>query len=164
MHVISKFCLKLVSRVIFGNTFFKFKYNYCIKRKQKKYYKVLWLVAHFIINQRWKKKNVFYGTSKEVFTQNILYVFCKDTSSWAKHRTNKTKLFQLTLNLITSSILACLPSLTQEWKKLGATLTPRASDVIPVWVRSACVAITRNVPKRRTSKCWENTGIVVMSL
>jgi len=38
----------------------------------------------------------------------------------------------LTLNFITSSILACFPSETQLWKNEGATDTPRASDVIPV--------------------------------
>lgn len=37
-----------------------------------------------------------------------------------------------TLNLWTSSIVAVLPSDTQEWKNDGATDTPKASDVIPV--------------------------------
>lgn len=61
---------------------------------------------------------------------------------------------KFTLNLITSSILAVFPSLTQVWKKLGATLTPKASLVIPVPAISLLEAITRKVPKRRTSKRW----------
>lgn len=39
---------------------------------------------------------------------------------------------ELTLKRWTSSIVAVLPSDTQEWKKDGATDTPRASEVIPV--------------------------------
>lgn len=66
----------------------------------------------------------------------------------------KLLLLLLTLNLITSSIFAVLPSLTQLWKKLGATETPNASDVIPVRALSAFVAITRNVPKRSTNNRW----------
>jgi hypothetical protein len=58
----------------------------------------------------------------------------------------------LTLNLSTSSILAVLPSLTHDWKKLGATDTPSASDVMPVWARSALLAMTRKVPNNNTNK------------
>lgn len=57
----------------------------------------------------------------------------------------------LTLNRITSSILAVFPSLTQDWKKLGATDTPRASLDMPVPARSLLDAITRNVPNSSTS-------------
>jgi hypothetical protein len=70
----------------------------------------------------------------------------------------------LTLNLITSSIFAVFPSLTQLWKKLGATETPNASDVIPVRALSAFVAITRNVPKRSTSNRWVYVGKDVINL
>jgi hypothetical protein len=55
---------------------------------------------------------------------------------------------------MTSSIFAVFPSLTQLWKKLGATETPSASDVIPVLALSAFVAITRNVPNRSTNNRW----------
>lgn len=58
----------------------------------------------------------------------------------------------LTLNRKTSSIRAFLPSLTHDWKKLGATETPSASLVIPVWPRSELLAITRNVPKSSTRR------------
>lgn len=57
---------------------------------------------------------------------------------------------QFTLNRRTSSILAVFPSDTQLWKKLGATETPSASDVIPVLNLSALLAITRKVPNKRT--------------
>ena len=59
-------------------------------------------------------------------------------------------LHKLTLNLLTSSILAVFPSETQDWKKDGATETPNASAVIPVDILSELDAITRKVPKRRT--------------
>uniref|UniRef100_A0A182TQU8 Uncharacterized protein n=1 Tax=Anopheles melas TaxID=34690 RepID=A0A182TQU8_9DIPT len=52
----------------------------------------------------------------------------------------------------TSFIRAVLPSLTQDWKKLGATETPSASLVMPVSARSELLAITRNVPNSSTSK------------
>uniref|UniRef100_A0A182JBU1 Uncharacterized protein n=1 Tax=Anopheles atroparvus TaxID=41427 RepID=A0A182JBU1_ANOAO len=52
----------------------------------------------------------------------------------------------------TSFIRAVLPSLTQDWKKLGATETPSASLVMPVAARSELLAITRNVPNSSTSK------------
>jgi len=68
--------------------------------------------------------------------------------------THVSESLSLTLNLMTSSIFAVFPSLTQLWKKLGATETPSASDVIPVRALSALVAITRNVPKRRTNNRW----------
>jgi len=57
----------------------------------------------------------------------------------------------VTLNLMTSSIFACFPSDTQLWKKDGATETPNASDVIPVFARSEFEAITRKVPKSKTT-------------
>lgn len=76
----------------------------------------------------------------------------------------KTKSLELTLNFITSSILAVFPSLTQEWKKLGATLTPNASLVIPVPAFSLFDAITRNVPKSRTKRRCVNTGKDVIIL
>lgn len=68
------------------------------------------------------------------------------------------------MNRNTSSILAVFPSLTQVWKKLGATDTPRASEVIPVWARSELIAITRNVPKSRTKSLWVYGGSDVINL
>lgn len=65
-----------------------------------------------------------------------------------------THWISLTLYRKTSSIFAVFPSLTQLWKKLGATETPKASEVIPVWARSALVAITRKVPNKRISNLW----------
>jgi hypothetical protein len=63
--------------------------------------------------------------------------------------------FFFTLNFCTSSGFAILPSVTQVWKKDGATDTPNASAVIPVLALSEFPCITRNVPKSNTSKCWE---------
>ena len=59
---------------------------------------------------------------------------------------------------MTSSILAVFPSLTHEWKKLGATLTPKASLVIPVHADSLFEAMVRNVPNSRTSSLWVYAG------
>ena len=58
----------------------------------------------------------------------------------------------LTLYRWTSAMRAVFPSLTQDWKKLGATDTPIASELIPVPARSELLAITRNVPNSSTSR------------
>lgn len=59
---------------------------------------------------------------------------------------------------------AVLPSLTQDWKKLGATDTPRASLVMPVDAWAALLAITRNVPKSKTNRCCVYLGSDANSL
>lgn len=59
---------------------------------------------------------------------------------------------------------AVLPSLTQDWKKLGATETPSASLVIPVEAWAALLAITRNVPNSRTNRCCVYFGSEPKSL
>ena len=64
----------------------------------------------------------------------------------------------LTLNFKTSSILAILPLLTQDRKKLGATLTPIASLVMPVLYRALFNAITRKVPNNTTSNFCVHFG------
>lgn len=66
-----------------------------------------------------------------------------------------------TLNRSTSSIRAVLPSLTHDWKKLGATDTPSASLVIPVAARSELLAITRKVPNSSTKRrcVWPGSDI-----
>uniref|UniRef100_A0A8D8GAH6 (northern house mosquito) hypothetical protein n=1 Tax=Culex pipiens TaxID=7175 RepID=A0A8D8GAH6_CULPI len=66
-----------------------------------------------------------------------------------------------TLNRSTSSIRAVLPSLTHDWKKLGATDTPSASLVIPVAARSELLAITRKVPNSSTRRrcVWPGSDI-----
>lgn len=69
-----------------------------------------------------------------------------------------------TLNLMTSSIFAVFPSLTQLWKKLGATETPKASEVIPVQALSALVAITLKVPNSKTRRRWVCNGNEVINL
>ena len=70
-----------------------------------------------------------------------------------------------TLNLWTSSILAnLLPFWTQDWKKLGATDTPIASDVIPVLALSDALAIALNVPNNSTKRCCVTTGSDVNNL
>lgn len=69
------------------------------------------------------------------------------------NRSNYVKWLQ-TLNLWTSCIVAARPSETQEWKKDGATDTPRASAVIPVPALSAFEAITRKVPNNKTNSLW----------
>lgn len=69
-----------------------------------------------------------------------------------------------TLNFSTSSMRAVLPSLTHVWKKLGAADTPNASPVIPVSARLALLAITRNVPKSKTSSCCVCGGREEISL
>lgn len=71
---------------------------------------------------------------------------------------NNISYLELTLNLSTSSMRAVLPSLTQDWKKLGATETPRASLVMPVDAWAALLAITRNVPKSKTNRCCVYLG------
>ena len=76
------------------------------------------------------------------------------SEQWRRTYIHVSGSHSLTLNLITSSIFAVFPSLTQLWKKLGATETPSASDVIPVRALSAFVAITRNVPNRSTNNRW----------
>lgn len=70
----------------------------------------------------------------------------------------------ITLNLTTSSILAILPSLTQDWKKLGATLTPIASEDMPVCALSEQLEMARNVPNKSTKRCWATIGSDAMSL
>lgn len=69
-----------------------------------------------------------------------------------------------TLNFRTSSIRAVLPSLTHDWKKLGATETPKASLVMPVPAWAALLAITRNVPNSKTNKCCVYFGSDVNNL
>lgn len=59
---------------------------------------------------------------------------------------------------------AVLPSLTQLWKKLGATETPIASLVMPVEACAALLAITRNVPKSKTRRCCVYLGSEANSL
>ena len=63
-----------------------------------------------------------------------------------------------TLNFWTSSGLATFPSDTHVWKNDGATETPKASAVMPVFARRQLLWITRKVPKSNTSKCWEYIG------
>lgn len=61
----------------------------------------------------------------------------------------------VTLKRTTSSIRAVLPSATQDWKKEGATDTPRASEVIPVCARLAFMAITlKNVKGMSFITTW----------
>jgi hypothetical protein len=68
------------------------------------------------------------------------------------------KIKELTLNFMTSSILAVFPSETQLWKKDGATETPSASEVMPVCERSQLEATTRSVPNKRTIRRCVQTG------
>lgn len=52
----------------------------------------------------------------------------------------------------------------QVWNKEGATEIPIASGVIRVPNVSAESLIMRNVPKRRTSKCWDGTERLQITL
>lgn len=51
---------------------------------------------------------------------------------------------------MTSSIRAVLPSATHDWKKEGATDTPKASDVIPVCALVAFMAMTLLMIMKKT--------------
>lgn len=72
-------------------------------------------------------------SSKEVSHLNIITGMQVTPQTDARVSSADEYDLTFTLNLCTSSIFACLPSETQVWKKLGATETPSASDVIPVW-------------------------------
>lgn len=94
-----------------------------------------------------------------IFTAKIQNFYSAKYGRERGERLNGSRLRRvLTLNRITSSILAILPSLTHVWKKLGATLTPRASLDMPVPARSLFEAITRNVPNSNTINRCVYTG------
>lgn len=66
----------------------------------------------------------------------------------------------VTLNRTTSSMVAGLPAPTQEWKKDGATETPKASEVIPLLETPVGDRddTARKVPKSSTSNCCVHFG------
>lgn len=63
----------------------------------------------------------------------------------------------ITLKRMTSSMRAVFPSATHDWKKEGATDTPRASEVIPVCALLAFMAIT-------LKKSWKTLFIIHLGI